>query len=167
MMRRTSAFVLAGVLACACGQQDMGSIDSTIGVVDADGVFEPVTAGDPLDIVIGFQGGIMLAPALRASNVNPGDPSAQPDDPGNPLVTWRLLVDGSETGSLIMQLPMIAAPDEAGAFDLGTAYIQVLGWTADRASEFAGVATEVVVEVDDCDGRHGEATVVVTPVTSS
>lgn len=159
--------MLTAVLACACGQQDLGSVDATIGVVDDDGVFEPIAAGDPLDIVIGFQGGIMLAPALRASNINPGDPSAQPDDPGNPLVTWRLLVDGNETGSLLMQLPMIAAPDEAGAYDLGTAYIQVLGWTADRASEFAGVATEVTAEIEDCDGRHGEASVVVNPVTGS
>lgn len=135
------------------------SIGLSIGVTTESG-FMPLQDDDPMELFIGFQGGIMLAPALRARNVQPGQPE-EPSD--NPTVHWTIHIEDEMRGELLYRTAMKPVPDESGAYEVRGLPILLRGVTTTTARDLVGMRAEINLEVTDAFCRTGTATLAVRP----
>jgi hypothetical protein len=129
----------------ACGDSQ---IDLIIGTT-ADDQFLPLAPGDPMQILIGPQLGVMLAPALRARNLNPGDDEGDAD----PEVHWQIWVGPAMEAEQVYRLPF--KPAGQGVYDRRAIPIRLSSYQADTVGELSGRTVTLTVEVHDSDGGRG------------
>lgn len=83
--------------------------------------FSPLDDGDVVDIVLGPQGGYMVALAIRSGGLVAGDPS-DAADPDNPRVTFRMSTpDGIDLGLTTLQQGL--EPVEADVYERSGAWV--------------------------------------------
>jgi hypothetical protein len=136
-------------------------IELSIGITEDDR-FEPLADGEPIEILIGPQAGIMLAPALQARNLNPG----MTGDDENPNVHWSVFVAGELETEQLYRLPFRAA-GESGVFDRRGIPILLPSYSADTVEQLEAQQVTLSVEVNDADGGRGTGEVSVIATRSS
>jgi hypothetical protein len=160
------ALGLVPLLACEgeleCIPDGDDPTELSIGAVSVDGFVE-LEPGDPMEIFVGLQGGVMLAPALRARGLYPGDALAPRDDPRSPTIVWTVTVDAEHAGRTIVRRSLAPVPDDEETYELGPSFVTVDGYSADTAGELAGTPADVEVTVETCSGRQARHSVNVTP----
>jgi len=139
----------AAVSACAGDDQPVGPAWVEIGA-GAD-QFAPLADGDSVSIVLGPQGGFMVALALRTGGIVPGDPS-DPTDPDNPRVTFRIVPagGGDPFGVVTEQRGVSAAGDDG--YELAGSWL-IFNPALDTADYFDQMVDLSVTVVD----RRGES----------
>jgi hypothetical protein len=162
-------FVVAMITALGCGTEDPGPNETawvTIGAGDEQ--YAGLADDDSVQIVLGPQGGYMIALALQAGCVVPGDDS-DPADPDNPRMTFRALrVDNDDVLGIITQQRGLSPVEDETYESFGTWLI--FNPSIDTADYFDAA---IRVEVDLVD-THGSApsdfvtvSTIAPPVTES
>jgi len=148
----SGAAALTALLVFGCGAEtDAPDPDAWVSVGAGDEHYAGLTDGDSVQIVLGPQGGYMIALALRAGSVEPGD-DGDPSDPENPRITFRALraSDDSVLGVITQQRGL--SPTAESTYESYGTWL-IFNPAIPTESYFD---TEIVVEVALVDARGAE-----------
>jgi hypothetical protein len=163
-----AAAMLAFAPGCGGSEPEGPDPNAWIALGAGDQQYLGLADGDRVQIVLGPQGGHMIALALRAGSVEPGD-ERDPSDPANPRITFRALrpLDDSTLGIITQQRGLSPADD-----DIYESYGTWLTFSSAIPTDVY-FDTEIRVQVDLVDARGAQPTDEVTvmaitpPVTAS
>ena len=109
--------------------------------------FEPLSNGDPVEIVFGPQGGYHVWGTVRAGNVRGGDPNNL-QDPSNPTTTFEVRVDGERVDAFASSYTQGLKTSENGFEMVGRTVIL----DTRNGSEFHDREMNITVRIEDVDG---------------
>lgn len=135
-------------LLSACGGGPDGPAWISLGAGDTS--YAELADGSEVDIVLGPQGGYMIALAVQAGGVVPGD-DGDPADPDNPRITFRAtrMATATTLGIITQQRGMTRVDDEM--YEVTGSWL-VFNASVDTA-EYFDQMVEIDVELVDTDGR--------------
>jgi hypothetical protein len=115
--------------------------------------YEPLAAGDTLEVHEGPQGGWHVFGSFKAYGLHPG---TQPGADGNPLTEFELRLDD---GTIIANKPREAPLDRSGEFATRIGEVVILSIEHEESTAMEGRAAAFSLAVTDQCGRRADADV--------
>ncbi len=132
------------------GRCELETGGACTGVPDEPRVFIPLSAGDPVPMVVGPQASLMFVLALQTTDIYAGDPN-NPASADNPNVEITLLQDGVRRMAWYRGRPYFE-PDSVDTTMLEASGLFVI--VQESAADLDGVQVTAVAELTDKDGAE-------------
>jgi hypothetical protein len=115
--------------------------------------------GDPIGLIRGPQGGVMVSLGVYASGIDPGSMEEPVGSDRNPVIEWRVAVEGADSAEARYRLALDPQDEQPSCFARWHLFVQLVGFTVEDVEDLVGAALAVDLTVTDRDDRVARASV--------